>query len=50
MDEPEHCRGCQSGRFADALSATPLAKKYDAPILLTDAGTLTAKPKLKLPR
>ena len=29
--------------FADALSATPLAKKYDAPILLTDAGTLTAK-------
>ncbi|WFA04794.1 SpoIID/LytB domain-containing protein [Bacillus sp. HSf4] len=29
--------------FADALSATPLAKKYDAPILLTDADSLTPK-------
>ncbi|MCK8100365.1 SpoIID/LytB domain-containing protein [Bacillus sp. 2CMS4F] len=29
--------------FADALSATPLAKKYDAPILLTDANSLTPK-------
>ncbi|MDA1476583.1 SpoIID/LytB domain-containing protein [Bacillus changyiensis] len=29
--------------FADALSATPLAKKYDAPILLTDAKSLTPK-------
>ncbi|WP_409509235.1 SpoIID/LytB domain-containing protein [Bacillus spizizenii] len=29
--------------FADALSAAPLAKKYDAPILLTSASKLTAK-------
>ncbi|MCY8188501.1 SpoIID/LytB domain-containing protein [Bacillus spizizenii] len=29
--------------FADALSAAPLAKKYDAPILLTSATKLTAK-------
>lgn len=29
------------GSFTDSLSAAPLAKKYDAPILLTDSAALT---------
>ncbi|NWQ39487.1 SpoIID/LytB domain-containing protein [Bacillus sp. EB106-08-02-XG196] len=34
--------------FADALSAAPLAKKYDAPILLTKADTLPETTKAKI--
>ncbi len=34
--------------FADALAATPLAYKYDAPILLTTPDRLTTETKLKI--
>lgn len=37
-----------SKMFADAIVSTPLAKKYDAPILLTDSKSLTNSTKQKL--
>jgi len=37
-----------SQNFPDAITASPLAKKYNAPILLTDASSLTDTTKQKL--
>ncbi|AKN33842.1 cell wall-binding protein [Clostridium carboxidivorans P7] len=37
-----------SQNFPDAITASPLAKKYNAPILLTDANSLTDSTKEKL--
>ncbi|WP_392486085.1 cell wall-binding repeat-containing protein [Haloimpatiens sp. FM7315] len=39
---------CNGQEFPDALSSAPLAKKYNAPILLTESGKLTDSTKVQL--
>ncbi|MCX7694613.1 MAG: SpoIID/LytB domain-containing protein [Caloramator sp.] len=49
-DESEYAIIARADEFPDALSAGPLAKKYDAPILLTNKNSLNQDVELELLR